>query len=349
MRDVQWMRAVRCLTVMVVTAVLAVGLLGEARAQVARLTVYTALENDQLGPYKDAFERENPGIVIDWVRDSSGVITARLLAERANPRADVVWGVDVISIILLEELGAIEPYTPRGAEQLKPEFRSSKSPMTWTGMDAVLSVVCFNTREAARRGIRRPQSWKDLTNPTYKGLLVMPNPNSSGTGYLTVWAWLQLFGEQEGWKFMDRVHENIGVYLHSGSAPCVQAARGEFTLGVGLDLRGARLKQEGAPIDVFIPREGAGWAMEATAIHRGTRNLAAARRLADFSVSRRAMEMYNQWSAIVGIPGMSNLPPFYPPDAEAKMIKNDFEGMAKHRDRILREWSRRYEGKSAPR
>jgi hypothetical protein len=41
--------------------------------------------------------------------------------------------------------------------------------------------------------------------------------------------WLQSMGETEGWKFMDGLHENIGAYLHSGSAPCVQAARGERT------------------------------------------------------------------------------------------------------------------------
>lgn len=215
--------------------------------------------------------------------------------------------------------------------------------MTWTGMDAYLSVVCFNTREAAKRTIRAPRSWKDLLNPIYKGQLAMPNPNSSGTGYLTITAWLQLFGEDEGWKFMDQIHENIAFYTHSGSAPCVRAARGEHVLGIGFDMRGARLKQEGAPIDVILPREGAGWEMEATAIHRGTRNLDAAKRLADWSVSRKAHEMYNQWFAIVGLPGVVNVPPFYPPDAEAKMVKNDFTWMAKNRDRILKEWARRYE------
>ena len=44
--------------------------------------------------------------------------------------------------------------------------------------------------------------------------------------------WLQSMGEEAGWKFMDGLHENIGAYLHSGSAPCVQAARGERT-GLG--------------------------------------------------------------------------------------------------------------------
>jgi hypothetical protein len=62
------------------------------------LTVYTAHENDDLAAYKKAFEKDNPDIVINWVRDSTGVITAKLMAEKDNPRADVVWGLAVTSM-----------------------------------------------------------------------------------------------------------------------------------------------------------------------------------------------------------------------------------------------------------
>jgi len=48
-----------------------------------KLTVYTAYENEQLAPYKKAFESAHPDIEIQWVRDSTGIITARLLAEKA--------------------------------------------------------------------------------------------------------------------------------------------------------------------------------------------------------------------------------------------------------------------------
>jgi iron(III) transport system substrate-binding protein len=43
------------------------------------------------------------------------------------------------------------------------------------------------------------------------------------------------------------------------------------------------------------------------------------------------------------------VPPFYPPNAEKQMFKNDFAWMAKNRDRILQEWAKRYDSKSAPR
>ncbi|MGH8629861.1 MAG: putative 2-aminoethylphosphonate ABC transporter substrate-binding protein, partial [Burkholderiales bacterium] len=147
----------------------------------------------------------------------------------------------------------------------------------------------------------------------------------------------------------DKLHENIGIYLHSGSAPCVQAARGEFTLGLSFDARGALLKQQGAPLDVILPKEGTGWDMEATGIVRGTRNLAAAQRLVDWTVSRKANEMYNTWYAIVAYPGLTNAPPFYPMNAEKLMFKQDFNWMARNRTRILEEWTKRYDAKSAPR
>ena len=54
-------------------------------AQKTKLTVYTALENDQLDPFKKAFEADNPTIEIAWVRDSTGVVTAKLIAEKDNP------------------------------------------------------------------------------------------------------------------------------------------------------------------------------------------------------------------------------------------------------------------------
>ena len=90
----------------------------DALAQKTRLTVYTALENDQLGPYKAAFEADNPTIEIAWVRDSTGVMTARLVAEKDNPRADVIWGLSASSVVLFENMGMLTGYTPKGAEAL---------------------------------------------------------------------------------------------------------------------------------------------------------------------------------------------------------------------------------------
>jgi iron(III) transport system substrate-binding protein len=321
---------------------------GAAVAQKTKLTVYTAIENEQLEPFKKAFEADNPAIEIAWVRDSTGVMTAKLIAEKDNPRADVVWGLAASSLGLMASMGMIEPYTPAGAARLKPMFRSGKNPDTWVGMDAFLAVVCFNTAEGEKNKKPKPTSWADLTKPDYKDSIVMPNPASSGTGYLTIAGWLTIMGEEAGWKFMDALHQNVAQYLHSGSAPCVQAAKGERLIGIGFDMRGASEKTKGAPIDLVVPKEGLGWEMEATSIIKGTKNLEAAKKLADWATTKKANELYGKFYAIVADPDVKAMPQNYPADGEKLMAKVDVDWMAKNRERILAEWTKRYDGKSAP-
>jgi iron(III) transport system substrate-binding protein len=260
----------------------------------------------------------------------------------------VVWGLAASSLGLMASMGMIEPYTPAGAAALKPIFKSGKSPENWVGMDAFLAVVCFNTAEGAKGNKPKPTSWADLTKPDYKDSIVMPNPASSGTGYLTVAGWLTIMGEEAGWKFMDALHQNVAQYLHSGSAPCVQAAKGERLMGIGFDMRGASEKTKGAPIDLIVPKEGLGWEMEATAIMKGTKNLDAAKKLADWAASKKANELYGKYYAIVAHPDVKSMPPNYPADGERLMAKMDVDWMAKNRERILAEWTKRYDGKSAP-
>jgi iron(III) transport system substrate-binding protein len=329
-------------------ALAAIAFVAPASAQKTKLTVYTAIENEQLDPFKKAFEADNPTIEIAWVRDSTGVITAKLIAEKDNPRADAIWGLAASSVGLFAGLNMIEPYSPAGAAALKPMFRSGKTPENWVGMDAFLAVVCFNTAEADKGKKPKPASWADLTKPEYKDSIVMPNPASSGTGYLTIAGWLTIMGEDAGWKYMDALHQNIAQYLHSGSAPCVQAAKGERLIGIGFDMRGATEKTKGAPIDLIVPKEGLGWEMEASAIMKGTKNLDAAKKLMDWASTKKANELYGKYYAIVAHPEVKSMPQNYPADGEKAMAKMDVEWMAKNRDRILAEWSKRYDGKSAP-
>ncbi len=176
----------------------------------------------------------------------------------------------------------------------------------------------------------------------------MPNPNSSGTGFLDVSSWLQIWGEEEGWAFMDELHENIAWYTHSGSKPCRQAAAGEVPIGVSFAYRGAQLKQKGAPVEIIAPEEGVGWDMEAFAIVDGTDNLEAAKKLADWSVSEKANEIYSQAYAVVAMPGVAQEVEHFPPDIEEKMIDNDFAWAAKNRMSILDTWRERYGAKSEP-
>jgi len=312
------------------------------------LTVYTAVEAEDLKKYAAKFNEDNPDVKINWVRDSTGIVTAKLLAEKNNPQADVVWGLAATSLLLLKSEGMLEAYSPKGVELLDKKFVDKSTPPAWVGMDAWVASVCYNTVEAAKNNLTPPKTWKDLTKPMYKGMLIMPNPNSSGTGFLDVSSWLQLFGEDGGWKYMDGLHENIARYTHSGSKPCKLAAAGEIPIGISFAFRGAKSKAKGAPLEIIVPEEGVGWDMEATAIVAGTDNLKDAKTLVDWSITKKANEMYNVGYAVVAYPGVAKPVKFFPENLLEKMIPNDFEFAANNRKRILTEWQKRYDGKSDP-
>ena len=331
-----------------VAALAVVALLPGGAGAKTTLTVYTAIEADDLKKYAARFNEDVPDIEIKWVRDSTGIVTAKLLAEKANPQADVIWGLAATSLLVLKPEGMLLPYAPKGLERLDAQFRDKDNPPAWVGMDAWVAAVCFNTVEAQKKNLPRPTSWKDLTKPVYKGQVVMPNPASSGTGFLDVSSWLQIFGEPEGWKFMDALHENVAVYTHSGSKPCSMAGAGEYPIGISFEFRAARMKKQGAPLDIVFPSEKSGWDMEATAIVKGTKNLDASKRFVDWTVTDKAMKLYNEGYAVVAISKMSKPIEFLPENMLQHMAKNDFQWAAQNRARILAEWSKRYDAKSEP-
>ncbi|WP_035480259.1 putative 2-aminoethylphosphonate ABC transporter substrate-binding protein [Aliagarivorans marinus] len=325
------------------TLAAAVALMSNAAVAAQEVTVYTAFETDILAKYKNAFEAENPGITIKWVRDSTGIMTAKLLAEKANPQAEVVWGLAGSSMALLKNEGILQPYTPQGLDQLRASLNDPQQQQAWYGNDAFFNAICFNEVVAQQHNLSKPESWEDLTKPEYQGHIAMPNPASSGTGYMQVSAWLQNMGDEQGWDYMARLDDNIAHYTHSGSKPCVQAAMGEVAIGISMASRGAKLKTQGAPIKVITP-EGIGWESEAVGLVKPSE---AAQRVVDWSISKAANELYVEMYPVVGhVDVKAEVANF--PDVEAKMAEMDFARMGDERAVVLKDWSDRFDAKSEP-
>ena len=139
--DTLW-RTVKPLTVCVAAGILALGVFGGSAAAKTKLIVYTTIEADELANYKTQFEKENPDIDIRWVRDSTGIITAKLLAEKDNPQADIAWGIDASSLLMLATVDYFQPYTPKGIDKLDPALYDTKNdPPIWLGQRAYISSI----------------------------------------------------------------------------------------------------------------------------------------------------------------------------------------------------------------
>lgn len=310
------------------------------------LVVYTALEDDEYPAYLELFKKAYPDVNVKIVRDSTGIITARLLAEKANPQADVIWGLAATSLLVCGQAGMLAPYGPKDLEKVSPALRDAANPPRWVGIKAWETGFCVNTVEVKQNNIPIPSSFADLLKPEYKGRIVMPNPASSGTGFLTISAILQLMGEKEGWAYLDKLHENIAQYTHSGSKPCKMAGAGEFPIGISFGYRGFVQKKKGEPVETVFPSEGSGWDVEANGLVKKDVMKESSGKFLDWALCPEVMKLYAKVYPVTAYPTGEPVPEGYPADPFKQLIKNDLTWAAQQREAILAEWTKRYDGKS---
>lgn len=205
-----------------------------------------------------------------------------------------------------------------------------------------MTAFTFNIPEGEKKGVGVPLSYEELLKPEYQEEIVMPNPASSGTGFLTVSAWIQLMGEDKAWKFMDELNKNIKMYVHSGSAPTRLASQGENILGIGMGFESLKEENKKMPIKTIFPKEGSGWEMEIVSIVKKENIKPEAKIFAKWATSEKAMKLYAQNRGFVTDKRVPPVLNGYPEKLDKQMINNDLVWAAKNRDRILKEWERRY-------
>lgn len=320
-------------------------LVGGAVAHAGTITAYTSLEEDDARIYLESFEAAHPDIKVDLLRLSTGDLGARMLAEKDNPRHDVIWGWAVTQMVDPRILEMIEPYEPEGLDKVKDKFKDSEG--RWFATTGYFAAFCVNKPRLEDKGLPMPSSWEDLLDPVYKGELVMPNPASSGTGYLQIASLLQMKGEEEGWKFLEALDKNMAQYIKSGSKPCKVAAAGEYAIGASFAFTGIKQIMAGYPIELVIPSEGAGNELEVSALMKTSDNKADAKAFLDWLLTAEAAELYGQRAAISTVPGakptQEALDAGLPEDVSSVLYDMDFDWSAQNKERILAEWQKRIE------
>ncbi|MFT4191157.1 MAG: ABC transporter substrate-binding protein [Comamonas sp.] len=311
-------------------------------AHAGTITVYTALEEDEIKDYVAAAKKDMPDLDIKVLRLSTGDLGPRILAEAANPRHDVIWGWAVTNMLDPRMTALLEPYAAKGSDKLNAKYRAADG--KWFAATGYMAAFCVNTEVLKAKGLPVPTSWKELADSKYKGEVVMPNPVSSGTGYLQIAALLQSKGETEGWKYLKTLDGNVAQYIKSGSRPCKAARAGEFGVGTSLAFAAMQSIEEGYPIKMVIPSDGAGYELEASGLMAAARNKADARRFLDWTLSPAAAALYGKYKEIVTIAGTpqskASKDAGLPADLSGVLYPMDFEKSAKAREAILSDWQK---------
>ena len=263
------------------------------------LLVYTAVEPEFLSIYKNTFEAQHPDIEITYVRDSAGPITARLLAEKDHPKADVILGLSAIALERLRLEGVLTSYEPKNAEEINPLMRAKD--FSWFGINAWGGSICVNTELLEKAKLPIPQSWEDLTDPRYRGKIVMPSPVASSTGFMFLLGWIQGFGEEKGWEYVKKLHDNILFYTASGARPASMIAQGEIPIALTSEAFVRPFMRFSIPVKTVEPQEGIAWDAEGSALPKGSRHQQSAEKFLDFCASESVAKIAASFSGIAAI------------------------------------------------
>ena len=330
----------------------ALAMLGFAPAHGAdKLTLYCSPQIEWCNLMVEEFQKAT-GIKVAMTRKSSGETFAQIKAESRNPKGDVWWG------------GTGDPHLQAAEEKLTMEYKSpmlgelhdwaqrqgAQSGHRTVGIYAGALGFGYNRDLLAKHDLPVPACWEDLTKPVYKGHVQMANPNSSGTAYTTLATIVQIFGEEDGFDFMKKLHKNINQYTKSGSAPIKAAARGETTIGITFQHDMVTQVVKGFPIEIVSPCEGTGYEIGSMSIIEGARNPDSAKKYYDFALRANIQMMAAQAKAYQVPSNAGASPPAEAPDlSKIKLIDYDFKkyGSSSERRRLLAKWDK--EVKSLPR
>ena len=315
---------------------------GPRRPKRQKLTIYCAVQIQWCQLMKARFA-EKTGIKVSMTRKSSGETLAQIKAERRNPRGDVFWGGTGDAHIQAAQSKLTMPYESPAQSKLhkwaKDPAGTGEHRMTGIYMGAL--GFGYNRDWLKAKGLPPPRGWMDLVDPKYRGEIQMANPNSSGTAYTALATFVQMFGEEEGFEYLKKLHANINQYTKSGSAPIRAAARGETGIGIVFLHDAVTQKVAGFPIETVVPIEGTGYEIGGVSIIRGARHPDSARAFVDFALSAEGQALgVDAHSYQVPSNTTAPVPPDAPQVDSDRLIEFDFEkyGSKAERGRLLRRW-----------
>ena len=215
--------------------------------------VLSANYEEQILVQLDYLKKLYPDASIEMTYMSSGKLAAKVLAEGRDTEYDILLSLSSGYANQLKKENLLLAYTPEN--EYKPEYADADKMILPNGVWC--GAILVNTQELANLNLPEPTSYEDLLNPIYHKHIVMANPNSSSTGYFFLLGILNLYGEEAGWEYFDKLKENIMLFGESGSVPSSMVEKGEAAIGLGIDYEGMALEADGKPVKVLFAQEGA--------------------------------------------------------------------------------------------
>jgi len=258
------------------------------------LNAYSIWPENWARPMFEEFEKAT-GIHVNFIRFSSGEALARVIAEKDNPKVDVLFGGPVDTHIAGIAEGVFEPYKPSTYDVLADRFKDPDG--YWVGIADDPLVFMSNEDFLKENNLEPPSSWYDLLDPAYEGLMQMADARTSGTAVTRIFSILEVFDrdEEKAFEYMKNMSKSIQVYTKSGGGGTIPVGLGEAGAGIFFIVDALKTQQEGYKVVVSFPKEGIGTSVEAIALIKGAKNPELGKKLIDWAASPGMQNLFAKY------------------------------------------------------
>jgi len=279
------------------------------------LVLYTSQPNADAQATVDAFEALHPEVEVEWFRDGTTKVMAKLRAEivAGDPRPDVLLIADSVTMESLERDGHLQAHPDADTDVYDPALMDEEH--HWFSTKLITTGIVYNTAAPMV-----PESWTDLLKPEASGQIAMPSPLTSGAA--TIHMATLTGSEALGWGYYEGLAEQRALAQGGNGGTYKAVAGGEKLYGFVVDFLPIRSMADGAPVAFVFPTEGVSAVTEPVAILSTAGNPEAARAFVDFLISADGQQLAADMGYLPAHPDIAP-PPGFPARDEITLMPFD--------------------------
>lgn len=242
------------------------------------ILIYSSAEEYRNEYFLKRLNEQFPDYEITIEYMPSGNQAAKIQAEGTDTEGDILFDIDYGYISLLEPyLADLSNYDQSKFMEDAQSTSKKYLPETRNG-----GAIIVNLDKLEELGISEPTCYEDLLKPEFKNLVSMPNPKSSGTGYMFLKSLVEAWGEEEAFEYFDKLSENVLQFTSSGSGPVNALVQGEAAVGLGMTAQAVTAINDGANLKIIYFKEGSPSSLYGYGIVEGKQDRECVKEVFDF-------------------------------------------------------------------
>lgn len=258
------------------------------------IVIYSCANDQRIAEMTTILQEEFPDYTFVVEYQSTSKLGSKLLAEGENTDCDIIHDLTYLTLDALDEKGLLAELTGFDTSIYVDGLVPKKTylPEVRTG-----GGIIVNTKVLTEKNLAKPTSYEDLLKPEYKGLISMPNPKSSGTGYMFYKSLVNAWGEDKAVDYFEKLAPNVLQFTESGNGPVNALVQEEVAIGLGMIANAStQMTENGAPLEILFFEEGAPFSTYGQAMVKGKDEKAHVKEVFEFLCGDFNVEACKKWA-----------------------------------------------------